>query len=164
VAGDARRQARFRLNGKEVLLFSYAGTRIDGSLDVALITQPDGQYKLDWESYVGASDLSWPDLKKLRSTEPRVFRVFAKLDDYFNYEFTDDKRYLCLHLSSSDSFYFVKGYCERASPLGKTVESLLGSGPERVALTLRLSFPEQAQSDHCVLINGVVANRWLIVP
>jgi hypothetical protein len=38
------------------------------------------------------------------------------------------------------------------------------SGPTRMALTLRLAFPEKAESDHCVSITGVVANRWLLVP
>jgi hypothetical protein len=34
----------------------------------------------------------------------------------------------------------------------------------KALLTLRLAFPNQAQSDHCVKIVGLLADRWLLFP
>jgi hypothetical protein len=33
-----------------------------------------------------------------------------------------------------------------------------------MAFTLRLAFPEKAESAQCVHIVGLLANRWLLVP
>lgn len=164
VAGDASHQIHFKLNNTEVLLFTYTSPRPGGSLDMAFTASNGGKFLLDWESFVGASEVSWATFKKERPTEPRLFRVFASQDDYFNYEFGDSKRYLSFHLSSPDGFFFLKGYCERESAIGRSLSALFASGAPRMAFTLRLAFPEKSLSDHCVSITGVVANRWLIVP
>ncbi len=164
VAGNANHQAHFKLNNTEVLLFSYSSPRPGGTLDMALVATEKGKFSIDWESYVGASEVSWSAFKRERGNTPKLFRVFANQDDYYNYEFTDEKSFLSFHLSSPDGFYFVKGYCARTSTIGRTLTALFTSGAPRMALTLRLAFPEKALSDHCVQIVGVVANRWLIVP
>jgi len=164
IVGDLKQQAHFKLNHTEVLLYTFSGPRVGGTVDMAMVAQPDGTFLIDWESFVGSSDIGWSDFKKQRPAEPKLFRVFANLDDYYSYEFEDAKKYLCLHLASPDGFYFIKGYCERGSTIEHLLSDLFASGPSRRALTLRLAFPENAKSDHCVRITGVVANRWLLVP
>lgn len=162
-AGPAR-QASFRINNTEVLLYSYASTRLGNTTDVALIARHGEPFKLDWESFVGASEMGWPEFKKERPSKPKLFRVFAQFDDYYNYEFSDEKKLLSVHLTSPDGLYFIYGFCERGSALGHTLEALQTGGATRMALTLRLAFSPQAESDHCVHITGVIANRWLLVP
>lgn len=163
-SGVASQSAHFRLNNTEVLLFSYPSSRPGGRHDLAMIAPTrGGSFVVDWESFVGASDMSWQDFKKQRPVEPKLFRVFARRDDYFNYEFSDASRYLSLHFTSPDGLHFIFGYCEKDSVVGKTLSILLDKTGVRLPLTLRLAYPENAQSDHCVKIVGVVANRWLIV-
>lgn len=164
LVGNLTAQGHFKLNSAEVLLFSYSSPRPGGALDMALVATNGGKFLIDWESYVGASEVSWGQFKRERITQPKLFRVFANQDDYFNFEFSDDKRFTSFHLTSPDGLNFVKGYCERESTIAKTLISLFSTGAERKALTLRLAFPEKAQSDQCVHIIGVLANRWLIVP
>ena len=158
------RQAMFRINNTEVLLYSFASMRPGGATDVALIARDGEPFKVDWESFVGASEMSWPDFKKQRTTDPQLFRVFAQVDDYYNYEFSDAAKFISVHLTSPDGLYFIYGFCARDSAVGQTLTALQASGPTRMALTLRLAFPPKAESDHCVSITGVVANRWLLVP
>ena len=158
------RQDSFRINNTEVLLYSYASTRPGNATDVALIARPGEPFKVDWESFVGASEMGWPEFKKERPIRPQLFRVFAQFDDYYNYEFSDEKKLLSVHLTSPDGLYFIYGFCERGSVVGRTLETLMAAGAARMALTLRLAFSPQAESDHCVHITGVVANRWLLVP
>ena len=164
VTSGPARQARFRINNTEVLLYSYASTRPGNATDVALIARPGEPFKVDWESFVGASEMGWLEFKKERPAQPKLFRVFAQFDDYYNYEFSDEKKLLSLHLTSPDGLYFIFGFCERGSAVGRTLEVLQAGGAARMALTLRLAFPPMAESDHCVQITGVVANRWLLVP
>lgn len=158
------RQAMFRINNTEVLLYSFASARPGAVTDVALTARDGSPFKVDWESFVGASEMIWPDFKKQRTTEPQLFRVFAQVDDYYNYEFSDTAKSISVHLTSPDGLYFIYGFCARDSAVGQTLTALQSSGPSRMALTLRLAFPPEAESDHCVSITGVVANRWLLVP
>lgn len=154
----------FKLNNAEVLLFSYPNERIAGVVDLAMVAPLDGgKFLVDWESFAGAGDLPWQEFKKQRATSPKRFRLYARKDDYYNYEFTDQAKLLSVHLSSPDGLNFIFGYCERDSAVGRTLAGLLERGGNRLPLTLRLAFPENAQSDHCVKIVGVVANRWLVV-
>ena len=56
------------------------------------------------------------------------------------------------------------GYAERESELGKWLTEQLDHTRKGSALsghTFMVSFPENAQSDQCVLINRVLVARWL---
>lgn len=163
VTGSSARQAHFKINNTEVLLFSYSSARPGGTLDVAMLAQPDGRFLIDWESMVGASEVPWADLKKSRPTQPTLVRVFARQDDYFNYEFSDDKQWSAVHLTSPDGSFFIYGYCEKNSDLARTLASVFDQVRGSAALTLRIAYPDKAQSDHCARIVGIVANRWLLV-
>ena len=163
LGSSSARQAHFKINNTEVLLFTYASARPGGTVDVAMIAQPDGRFLIDWESYVGMSDMAWSDMKKQRPGEPKLVRVFAQRDDYYNYEFSDAKKLLSVHLTSPDGTYFIYGFCDRNSPVGQTLNNLFDASRGRVAVTLRVAWPPKAESDHCAAIKGIVANRWLLV-
>ncbi len=163
VMGGSARKAHFKINNTEVLLFTYSSVRPSGTLDVAMIAQPDGRFLIDWESMIGACDVPWTDLKKSRPTQPTLVRVFARQDDYFNYEFSDDKQWSAVHLTSPDGNFFIYGYCEKGSEMDNTLKSIFEQVRGRAALTLRIAYPDKAESDHCARIVGVVANRWLLV-
>jgi hypothetical protein len=65
--------------------------------------------------------------------------------------------------NGADTLY---GYAERHSELGKWLEEILENTRKGNSLsghTLMVNFPENAQSDECVLIQRVIAARWLIL-
>ncbi|MCB1211596.1 MAG: hypothetical protein KDK97_19890 [Verrucomicrobiales bacterium] len=101
VRGSLTGRGHFRINGKEVLVFNYSGNRPTG-LEFAMRKQSDGRYLLDWESYVGYSEIAWPQLIEKRPTAPTVIRAFVKIDDYYNFEFADSRRYLSIRLNSPE--------------------------------------------------------------
>jgi hypothetical protein len=150
-------------DGHQILVFQYPSPRLTGQLQLHLVARAGEPFLIDWESLVGASELSWEIFKKTKPTEPKLFRVVAKLDDYYNYEFTDHAQLMSLQLASPDGLYFVYGYCERDSPIGQSLLQLFALHPNHNMLTLRLAFPEKAQSDHCLRITGVVSNHWLML-
>lgn len=126
---------------------------------------PDGQFLLDWESFIGYSEISWSEFKKQRSAAPLLFRAFAAASDYYNFEFADQKdKYLAVNLLSPDGVESVHGYCERRSQLGTQLQEILGKHEGEAGVTLRLAFPENAESNHCVRIVELVSDRWLILP
>jgi hypothetical protein len=101
--------------------------------------------------------------------------------DYYNYEFDDKARFLAVKLRSPDGMHSLTGYVLRKSQLGIAVGNLIGVRlpnplpPEvplpplrlpgaKQAVTLRVGFPPAAQSDHCVMIKEIVADRWMLFP
>lgn len=155
---------QFLFHGVEMLKLDYAARSVSGKLEAALLRDPAGALKLDWESYVGYSDMAWSACRKARPTEPKVFRAFASVGDYWNYEFQDESRYLSVRLVSPDELETLHGFCERDSGVGRELSSVLSRSAQQQAVTVRIAFPEKAESDECVRILGLVAERWLMPP
>ena len=170
-----------------------AGTSKVLNLQFACATRPDagmranfhrtrgGKLLLDWESWVGWSEKTWPELKQDRSQIEVVMRAIASESSYYNYEFSESWRWLAVKLRSADGLHNVTGYVERNSGIGIALANMIGvplphnlpDGTPMPALklpgskssvTVRLAFPAKAQSDHCVNITAILADRWLLFP
>lgn len=170
-----------------------AGTSKMLNLQFACTTQPavgmranfhrtrSGKLLLDWESWAAWGDKTWPEFKEQRSQLPVLMRVVASESSYYNYEFNENWRWLAVKLHSPDRLQNVTGYVERKSMLGIALANLIGvplphklpDGTPIPALklpgskalvTVRLAFPNNAQSDHCVKITDLLADRWLLFP
>jgi len=116
-------------------------------------------FKVDWESWVGWSEMSWKQLREIRPTEPKLFRVFAKQGKYYNFVFFDDAEWRCYQLDSPDKKNFIFGYVKRRSKLDMELAKV-GNVP--IALTLMIRFPENAPADNQVFIDSIVADGWVI--
>ncbi len=164
VSGRLEGSLQFRYNGVEITTLSYASTRVNGKVEVALLKDATGAWKMDWESYTGYSQMAWDAFKKTRPSTSKLFRTFAGPGEYWNFEFADEAKYLSVHLLSPDGLVSLHGFCERGSSLGQEVASVIARTPGKQPLIFRLAFPENAESDHCVRILGLVAERWLMPP
>lgn len=166
---------------KVVLLRYRSPSRPDSLLPAYFHRSPAGTLQLDWEAWTGFSELTIPALKKARPVIPAMLRLVAMESDYYNYEFTDQARFLAVKLRSPDGMHSLTGYVLRKSQLGIAVGNLIGVRlpnplPPEVPLpplrlpgakqpvTLRVAFPPAAQSDHCAMITEIVADRWMLFP
>lgn len=161
-----------------VLTLSFvSGDRLDRVVHASFWRTTDG-LRLDWESFVGFSGKSMGAFRANRSTQPTVFRVLALPDDYYNFEFADPKKYLCLRLYSPGGDDYMHGYCARDSTEGRKLVEILGDyfNPQsavasrnalrprasgHLPITINLAFPENAQSDRCVKIEKIISPWWL---
>ncbi|MFN0079612.1 MAG: hypothetical protein ACKVY0_24375 [Prosthecobacter sp.] len=170
-----------------------AGTSTVLNLQFACATRPDagmranfhrnrnGKLMLDWESWVAWTEKTWPEFKQEHSQLSVVMRAVASESSYYNYEFSEGWRWLAVKLRSPDGLHNVTGYIERNTVLGIALANLIGvplphklpDGTPMPALklpgskalvTVRLAFPAKAQSDHCVNITEILADRWLLFP
>ena len=159
-------------DAKVVNLSFSCPTRPEAGLRAAFHRDAAGKLLLDWEAWTGFSEKSWPDLKKERSTSPVLMRAIAEESDYYNYEFTDAERWVAVKLSSPDGSYSINGYCDRRSGTGIALANLVGGSSSqraskenpaaRIAVTVRVAFPVAAQSDNCVNITSLLADRWML--
>lgn len=164
---ELKQQSRFILDNKaEILYFSFASSRPTGLAEVAMRRGQNGKFLVDWESLAGYSNPAFAELKKLKPVEPAKIRAFVRLFEYYNYEFSDSSRFLCVKIIASNGVDMLYGYCERESELGRWLQEHLEhtrKGNLMNGYTLTITYPENAQSDQCVWIKQVLASRWLLL-
>jgi len=159
-------KSRFILDGHEILYFSYASSRATGLVEVAMRRGSSGNFLIDWESLAGHSDLSFTKIRETKPTSAIQIRAFVKLFEYYNYEFTSAEKFVCIKMMAVNGVDTLYGYAERESELGRWLVSHLQGTANSNAMsgyTMRVSFPENAQSDQCMWINQIIAPRWLLL-
>jgi hypothetical protein len=159
-------KARYSIDGTEILYFSYSCSRPSGSLEIAMRRDQNGKFLIDWESLTGYGEMSFQDFRVQRPTKPVMLRSYVRLFEYYNFEFVDAKKYLCIKLTAETGESSIYAYCERGSSLAEWLEAdLATTGPSGFkGYTLQVSFPPNAQSNQCVRLDRVIASRWLIIP
>lgn len=166
VPGALVSKARYQIDGTEILYFSYASSRPTGSLEIAMLRGTQGKFLIDWESLTGYGEMSFQEFRTKRPHEPVLMRAYVRLFEYYNNEFSDSKKYLCIKLMSERGDNSVYAYCERGTPLAQWIErDLSTTGPAGFkGYSMLISFPPNAQSNQCVNLDKVKAQRWLSLP
>ncbi len=124
-----------------------------------VVEKTSGGFRVDWESWVGWSEMSWRRLRETRPVVPKLFRVTAAQGKYYNFGFSDDTKWRCYQLGAKEGVDFIFGYVKRGSPLDM---KMAGVGDKPVALTLMIRYPENAPADNQVIIDSLVVKGWVI--
>jgi len=171
VIGKRLEAQLLRVGSAMLIQLVYASpSRIEQNV-VALFHQTKGAgLLLDWESWVGYSDVGWTQYQEDKPQNPAWFCVVAEAADYYNYEFSDRARYVCLRLSNPEGTHFLYGYVLRSSQLGHYLNTRLNTddfaitGRRTVSMKLlvKTSFPYPAKSNQCVNIREAVTDRWFM--
>ena len=133
-------------------------TRDQAEKQLAFLETPQG-LKIDWESWVGWSEMSWGTFLSAKPSTAQVFRVTVSAVDYYNFEFSDEVKWQSYRLISSDEKHSLYGYVEKGSALDQKV--MLVEDAKEVNLMLSLKFPIQAVSSGQVEIVGIVTEGWV---
>lgn len=161
-AGKFQSAAAYVAAPFEILHVVYENPDGDRPLELALVRDADGTYKLDWESYTGSGQLPWEILQKERPTTPVLMRAYAEREEHYEAEFKDAARFVCLKLVSRDFDHVLYAYTERESELAGEIEANAAAGSLQ-PLAVRIAYPPNAQSGNCVRLEAIVASRWLLL-
>lgn len=164
--GGMINKARYQIDGTEILYLSYTSSRPTSTLEVAMLRGPEGKFLVDWESLVGYGEMSFQDFRTQRPSKPVTMRSYVRLFEYYNFEYSDSAKYLCMKLTSENGESSIYAYAERGTELCRWLETDLSStGPTGFkGYTLQISFPPNAQSNQCVHLDRVLTPRWLALP
>lgn len=121
---------------------------------------PGEALRIDWDSWVGWSEMSWQDFTREKPTEPKLFRVILSDVDYYNFGFSEEGKFKSFRLESPGQADPLYGYVERDSGLASKLRP--PSDRPSVPVVLMLSFPENAKRDNQVSISRLVAEGWLV--
>ena len=134
-------------------------TRDGEKRKLTLERTPDG-WKVDWESWTGWSEMTWPDFLAERPTRPIRMRVVASPVEYYNFAFSDDAKWQSYRLVSPDNEHLVYGYVARGSELDLAMQFRDSDAPARLVL-VDIRFPEGSPARNQVLVERLVANSWV---
>lgn len=126
---------------------------------LAFVDGADG-LKIDWESWVGWSEVPWDKLIESRPTRPVLVRATLRWIDYFNFGFSDESKWRSYRLVSPDGEHTLYGYAERNSLLDQRLRP--GDQSASVAVTLKIRFPEDGETRNQVVIDEYLADGWVI--
>ncbi|HVJ46148.1 MAG TPA: hypothetical protein VM511_07170 [Luteolibacter sp.] len=125
---------------------------------LAFIRTPEG-LKIDWESYVGWSEMEWRDFTAKHPEKPVLFRARLLPVDYYNFAFSSDVEWRSYQLSSPDGETIVYGYAKVGSEIDN---KLRPEDPTSVSLvTVKLKYPVGEKQRNQVLIDSVVTDGWV---
>jgi len=116
--------------------------------------------KIDWESWIGWSDVPWDKLMETKPRKPVLVRVMVKWVDYYNFGFSDEKAWRSYRLVAPDGETTLYGYVERNSLLDQRLRP--GEPTATVAVTLKIHFRENEQSANQVVIDELVSDGWVV--
>lgn len=121
---------------------------------------PGDGLQIDWESWVGWSEMSWQDFMREKPTTPKLFRVILSDVDYYNFGFSDERKHQSFRLESPGQAEPIYGYVERDSRLASKLRP--PSDRNHIQLVLMLSFPKNASQGNQVNIDDLLAEDWLL--
>lgn len=115
---------------------------------------------IDWESWVGWSEMGWSEFMDKRPVETKEFRVFATQGVYFNFGFAENDGWHCYELESPDRKLLLYGYGRIGSEADGELRGVEKS--RRGTFTLGLRYPENAAAANQVIIESFLAKGWVI--
>ena len=168
---------RFDIGDESFIQLAFLSSgRWSNTVRVNFLLSASGDPQIDWESFVAYGEETWAIFVSGRIEKPTLLRGYASVDDYYNYEFTDREKFISIRLRSPDGAQTLTGFTERESRDGQLLAKITGqinsmlldgplpvnSGGPTVPATLRIAYPPHPQSDRCVRIHAVIADRWVL--
>jgi len=155
--------AKFNSTGRVSYKDSFASFSIQTpdfrTKQLAFVDGADG-LKVDWESWVGWSEMPWDKLIESRPTRPVLIRATLKWIEYYNFDFSEESKWRSFRLVSPDGEYALYGYAERNSLLDQRLRP--SEKTASVAVTLQIRFPKDGEARNQAVIEDYVADGWVV--
>lgn len=143
-----------------------SSTLEDGTKNNLLIEAPDPDHiGIDWETAVCYQPMDWEKYVTERPEGTTLdFRVYAEPDQLYSHEFEDSSQWQCYLITTRDSNYSIFGYAQRDSETNaRIIDAIRKSNRGSASLILRLVIPEGIQSHSGVMIEKLIAPRWIFI-
>lgn len=127
-----------------------------------VLVESGDEFKVDWESWVGWSEMTWKEFKERRPAGGAWFRVELSDVEYYNFDFTDEDAWISYRLDSPDGMESLYGYVPRNDDLARKIPPFEKGAS--IKLLVRLKYPEAAKSENQVLIDAVSGHEWVELP
>lgn len=123
----------------------------------------EGEWRIDWPSAVGLNEIPLHTFLDKRDTTPRLCRLLAVLDDYYNRDFADERGLICIKFTDTAQKLAFYGYAPRDSAQAQALlASKLPIKFNGVPVIVRLKFPEKSTQPDQVEILEYLGAGWIL--
>ena len=136
----------------------------DGRFAGLTLEKADVRYLIDWESFVGYSEVDWTEFKRSAPNSGRVvmLRANATFIERYAAPFDNRERYQSLVLESQDG-QFLTGYRLRDDAALINLRAKVGAaGKNRYEVIVRVRYPQENWRRDDVEIVEIVQTGWVI--
>lgn len=139
----------------------------EGGEELPILMEDLGNdFRVDWGATVSYNPVSISEYIERTPTDPVTLRVYAQVDNYFNYEFSDERQFRCFRLNFRGSEEELFGYVPRGTELEQKFAKVmpLANRPGQRALQpmiLRVRFLENSRAPRSVLIEQLESGLWI---
>ena len=133
----------------------------DFSILPVILAFEDDRIVVDWESFVGYSEITLGEFISKKPRNSTLMRLNATSDNYFNYQFQEET-YRCLYLRNPKDTEAVYGYIEKGTRADDQLSRIIESGQSIRFLTLKIQYPKKLGGKNQVIIDEIVTPGWLI--
>lgn len=128
-------------------------------------------FLVDWEAFTGYNEIPWAQLLKERPTKVDTsLRVVAGIDDYYNYQFTEDK-YTCFRIQNRERNQSMFAYAPKKGWVELELRKFLsekinmrGVGSAMLSLIqIKVRFPEEPTPEPIAEITAFLAPNWFTI-
>lgn len=144
----------------------YAQALFADAEPVSLIIeeQPDGSFRVDWESSVRYGEIDWGEFIRTRPVSPTLFRVIASKPRHAPSADGAPQNTEVLEIKHPDGDGTLYAWFDRKDPKFQPLIQQLQTGNWKdVPLTLRLCYTGPAAGGSSVKIVGIEGKGWLIL-
>lgn len=135
-------------------------------------TQCRGKLVLHWDVFANFAGKDWETFVDSKDTESGLFRVDLKASYYYNFQFSDESKYLSLELQPAGFEEPVIGYLERSHPHAQPLILMArfhnrpsGDGGQTQSKAfpaiVKVRFPEDSV-DQQVIIEEILGFHWVL--
>lgn len=159
---EAPGMSAFNASGIVTLLGKFRSIMVttqDFENRALVFSDSPGDMRIDWEAWVGWSEMPWDEFSATKPEEGMVFRVHVSEVDYYNFDFTDDSKWQSYRLESPDREDALYGYVLKESPLNQGLRP--GADIKSTPMMLSLKFPAGAATGDQVEIERIVSEGWV---
>lgn len=120
------------------------------------------KYAVEWEAWVGYGDYLPEEMRSLRPVEPFLVRVLMDDQSYYNYGFSDDKKWQSYGIKIGEERYSFLGYVPRDSTLNEELSVVQKAGGA-IPMIIRVVYPPNARAkDQVEIVEVVSVNSWIL--
>ncbi|MFD2256201.1 hypothetical protein ACFSSA_05910 [Luteolibacter algae] len=125
-----------------------------------IFQQPDGKWKIDFDSFVRHTSHSWEDILS-HKTDKAMVRVLASKFNYYNGEFSDDSVWHSYKLLTPDTPDAVYAYVKAHTPQDIALRTIFSTAETSRNITLEISTSPDKDSSQFI-ISRVLAENWIV--
>lgn len=119
-------------------------------------------WRIDWETQVTYNPQSWETMISSKPKETLTLRVRAAAGDYYNFQFSDKRAYLCVELREPHGDATLYGYIDRETTNSRALMQLLDKGKE-APIMVSIRFPQTGESQAQAHLVEFLQPGWLVL-